>query len=156
MLRAKFHVVSSLLTDFDASAWVPENENTVYLASFVVIMLLHKGFTHIHSQIKPKLLSGESFTLRDSNCLLFRDAHLPIHCPSSHLESLWNSHAPTIEAEQAEVRNMVNPDLWPSICWVHTTFKLHSAAQRKGAGEELHHVLNITFQPAATLTSFTS
>ena len=32
-------------------------------ASFIVIMLLHKGFTHIHSQIKPRLLFGESFTL---------------------------------------------------------------------------------------------
>ena len=28
-------------------------------------MLLHKGLTHIHSQIKPKLLFGESFTLRN-------------------------------------------------------------------------------------------
>ena len=44
---------------------LPENKTTVNLksASFVVIMLLHKGLTHIHSQIKPRLLSGESFTL---------------------------------------------------------------------------------------------
>ena len=43
-----------------------ENENLVNLksASFVVIMLLHKGFTHIHSQKKPKLHFGESFALR--------------------------------------------------------------------------------------------
>ena len=36
--------------------WV-ENENTVNLksASFVVIMLLHEGLTHIHSQKKPRL-----------------------------------------------------------------------------------------------------
>ena len=43
-----------------------KNETTVNLksASFVVIMLLHKGLTHIQSQIKPRFLSGESFTLR--------------------------------------------------------------------------------------------
>ena len=33
-------------------------------ASFVVIMLLHEGLTHIYSQIKPRLLFGESLTLR--------------------------------------------------------------------------------------------
>ena len=32
-------------------------------ASFIAIMLLHEGLTHIHSQIKPWLLFGESFTL---------------------------------------------------------------------------------------------
>ena len=32
-------------------------------ASFIIIVLLHKGFTHIQSQIKPKLLFGEIFTL---------------------------------------------------------------------------------------------
>ena len=32
-------------------------------ASYVVIMVLHKGLTHIQSQIKPRLLFGESFTL---------------------------------------------------------------------------------------------
>ena len=44
---------------------VPKTETTVNLksASFVVIMLLHKGLTHIQSQIKPWLLIGESFTL---------------------------------------------------------------------------------------------
>ena len=44
---------------------LPKNEITVNLksASFVVIMLLHEGLTHIQSQIKPRLLSGESFTL---------------------------------------------------------------------------------------------
>ena len=31
--------------------------------SFVVTMLLHKGLTHIHSQKKPRLHFGESFTL---------------------------------------------------------------------------------------------
>ena len=40
-----------------------ENENLVNLksASFVVIRLLHKGFTHIHSQKKPKLQEEKSF-----------------------------------------------------------------------------------------------
>ena len=32
-------------------------------ASFVVIMLLHEGLTHIHSQKKPRLHSGDSFSL---------------------------------------------------------------------------------------------
>ena len=44
------------------------NETALNLksASFVVIMLLHEGLTHIQSQIKPQLLFGESFTL--SSC----------------------------------------------------------------------------------------
>ena len=43
----------------------PENKTTVNLKSdsFVVIILLHEGLTHIHSQIKPRLHFGESFTL---------------------------------------------------------------------------------------------
>ena len=44
----------------------PENENMVNLksASFVIIMLLHKGLTLIHSQKKKlRLHCGESFTL---------------------------------------------------------------------------------------------
>ena len=32
-------------------------------ASFVVIMLLRKGLTRVHSQKKPRLHFGESFTL---------------------------------------------------------------------------------------------
>ena len=35
-------------------------------ASFVVIMLLPEGLTHIHSQTKPRLHFGESFTLKDN------------------------------------------------------------------------------------------
>ena len=44
---------------------LPQNETTVNLksASFVVIMLLHGSLTHIHSQIKPRLVFAESFTL---------------------------------------------------------------------------------------------
>ena len=44
---------------------LPENKTRVILksASFVIIMLLHKVLTHIHSQIKSWLLFGESFTL---------------------------------------------------------------------------------------------
>ena len=79
MLPAKFHVVSSLLTVLKIEilmlAWqcpctplkisLPENETRANLksASFIVIMHLHKGLTHIQSQIKPWLLFGESFTL---------------------------------------------------------------------------------------------
>ena len=44
---------------------MPENETTVNLksASFVVIMLLHEGLTHIHSHKKPRLHFGEGFAL---------------------------------------------------------------------------------------------
>ena len=45
---------------------LPEKETTVNLksASFIIIMLLHEGLTHIQSQINHLLLFGESFTLR--------------------------------------------------------------------------------------------
>ena len=51
---------------------MPENANTVNLksASIVVIMLSHEGLTHIHSQIKPQMLFGESFTLKCANNIL--------------------------------------------------------------------------------------
>ena len=64
ILRAKFHVVSILLSDFDAIVTVAlplkmklktENENMVNLIS-VVIILLHEGLTHIHSQKKPSCI----------------------------------------------------------------------------------------------------
>ena len=44
---------------------VPKTETTVNLKSafFIAIKLLHEGLTHIQSQIKPRLLFGESFTL---------------------------------------------------------------------------------------------
>ena len=44
---------------------MPKIETTVKLksASFVAIMILHEGLTHIQSQIKPWLLFGESFAL---------------------------------------------------------------------------------------------
>ena len=44
---------------------MPKTETTVNLksASFVIIMLLREGLTHIQSQIKPRLLFGERFTL---------------------------------------------------------------------------------------------
>ena len=40
-------------------------KNTVNLksGSFIIIMLLHEGLTHIHSLIKPQLHFGESLTL---------------------------------------------------------------------------------------------
>ena len=48
---------------------LPENETTMNLksASFVVVMPLHEGLTHIQSQIKPLLLFGECFTLTTDN-----------------------------------------------------------------------------------------
>ena len=79
ILEAKFHVVSSLLSVLKIAVLMlelkcpctplkislPKNETTVNLksASFIVIMILHEGLTHIQSQIKPCLLFGESFTL---------------------------------------------------------------------------------------------
>ena len=49
---------------------LPENETKVNLksASFVIHMLLHKVLTHIQSQIKPRLLFGESFTSKNVFC----------------------------------------------------------------------------------------
>ena len=46
---------------------LPKNKTTVNLenASFIVIMLLNEGLTHIQSQIKPRLF-GKSFTLMSS------------------------------------------------------------------------------------------
>ena len=72
--------------------WVwPENENTVNLksASFIVIMLLHEGLTHIHSQKKPKLNFGESFTLSYEE-----HAKIVKHCPSDvfHCEDCQVQH----------------------------------------------------------------
>ena len=69
--------------DFDASVKMPlklplkmslpENVKTVNLkgASFMVIMLLHKGFTHKQSQKKPRLHFGESFALFADNYHIF-------------------------------------------------------------------------------------
>ena len=80
ILPGKFHVVSSLLSVLKRAilmlslispwhshlklVWL-ENEKTVNLkrASFVVIMLLNEGLTHLHSQKKPRLHFGKSFTL---------------------------------------------------------------------------------------------
>ena len=44
---------------------LPENETMVNLksASFIVIMHLHEGLTHIQSQVNPQLLFGKSFVL---------------------------------------------------------------------------------------------
>ena len=60
-------------SDFDASvkvplalrklAW-PKNMVNLKSASFIVIMLLDEGLTHIYSQNKPRLHFAESFTLR--------------------------------------------------------------------------------------------
>ena len=48
---------------------VPKTESTVNLksASFVTIMPLHEGLTHIQSQINPWLLFGKSFALKTHN-----------------------------------------------------------------------------------------
>ena len=49
-----------------------KNKDTVNLksASFVVIMLLYKGLTWVHSQKKPWLHFGQSFTLEDNPVLV--------------------------------------------------------------------------------------
>ena len=71
ILPAKFHVVSSLPSVPSTpikNKMIKKNENksgknTVNLksASFLVIMLLHEGLTHIHLQKKPKLHFGCEF-----------------------------------------------------------------------------------------------
>ena len=83
ILGAKFHVESSPLSvlkiailmlscEFPSTPLkisLHENETMVNLknASFIVIMLLHLCLTHRHSQIKPRSLFGESFTLKLSH-----------------------------------------------------------------------------------------
>ena len=72
ILRAKFHAVSSLLSVLkivilmlacQCPMQLIENEYVnLESASFVIIMHLQEGLTHIQSQIKPWLLFGESFT----------------------------------------------------------------------------------------------
>ena len=51
-------------------AW-PKNEKKKNVnhksASFVIIILLHKGLTHIHSQQMPRLHFGKSFTLSSAS-----------------------------------------------------------------------------------------
>ena len=64
MLRAKFHVVSRLLTvlknrDFDA--YIVFAANTPLKIIFT--LLLHRGLIQVRSQKKPRLHFGESFTL---------------------------------------------------------------------------------------------
>ena len=78
ILRAKFHVVLRLLRVLKVAILMlalkcpcttlkislSENKTTVNLKSdsFVVIIRLHEGLTHIQSQIKPWLLFGDNFT----------------------------------------------------------------------------------------------
>ena len=62
--------------DFDAlteNELDPKIKNTVNLksASFIVIMLLHEGLTQVHSQKKPRLQFGESFTLSTNTLSVF-------------------------------------------------------------------------------------
>ena len=63
MLRMSLHAHFTLWMKVQIN--VPENETTVNLksASFIIIMHLPEGLTHIQSQIKPWLHFGESFTL---------------------------------------------------------------------------------------------
>ena len=74
--------------------WIwPENKNELYLksASLAVIMLLHKGLTHIHSQKKPRLHFSESFTLSCLLCSKTAVAYTYIHSftpLSNHISSL--------------------------------------------------------------------
>ena len=72
ILRAKFHVVSSLLGLLKIAIARFTTVNLIS-ASFFVIMNLHKGLTHMQSQIKPRLHFGESFTLMLSQTFLAQD-----------------------------------------------------------------------------------
>ena len=59
----------------------PEATVNLKSASFVVVMLLHGGLTHIQSQIKPRLLYGESFTLIMSKLSIITSSRrLCFHC----------------------------------------------------------------------------
>ena len=59
---------------------LPQNETTVNLksASFIIIMLLREGLTHIHSQKKPRLHFGESFTLKADTTNFIQCLQLPL------------------------------------------------------------------------------
>ena len=59
-----FDAIIKVLVALPLKISLPKNETTVNLKSAsLVIIIVHKGLTHIQSQIKPWLLFGESFTL---------------------------------------------------------------------------------------------
>ena len=55
-------------------------------ASFAVIMLLHKGLTHIHSQKKPRLHFGMSFNLSSFGLVTHSQARAHTH---THTHTLF-------------------------------------------------------------------
>ena len=124
ILRAKLHVVSSLLsvlkiamlplicpsTVYSHLKWVwPENENTMNLksASFVVIMLLQEGLTHVHSPKKPRLHSGESFTLKGKAGNILRFSPLSTNAINRPKPISWLvfQHSPTSIPETVAFNN---------------------------------------------------
>ena len=64
------------------SSYCFKNSNFLKSASFVVIMLLHKDLTHIHSQKKPRFHFGESFTLNLSGVITnsLKTPSVPVLC----------------------------------------------------------------------------
>ena len=62
LLLKRAYQVACLFACHDGDAQEMQQLN-LKSASFVVIMLLHGGLTHIQYQIKPRLLFGESFAL---------------------------------------------------------------------------------------------
>ena len=54
-----------LIPEFELTGRLEEQSSITRLPVPGYIMLLHEGLTHIHSQIKPRLLFGESFTLSE-------------------------------------------------------------------------------------------
>ena len=70
----------------------PNQSKNLKSASFIVIMLLHKEFTLIHPQRKPRLHFGESFTLTDMKCCILTEL--------THTTSLVHSPRITFSEEQ--------------------------------------------------------
>ena len=93
----------------------PEIENIANLKSafFIIIMLLHKDLTHIHSQKKPMLHFCESFTLTKL-CVhkLFlhesfntKQSFYTHHCMSSHKLSWRRVQSSTIKCNYYSSKN---------------------------------------------------
>ena len=114
-LRAKFHVVSSLLSVLNIailstqrSHWkwfCPEQWKYGHLkcAAFIVIMLLNESLTWVHSQKDPRLYFGASFALRVVSDVGIQSAvdcipvvevcyHVTRYCPKEILY-FWMPHA---------------------------------------------------------------
>ena len=106
---------------------MPKTETTVNFksASFVTIMLLHKGLTHIQSQIKLWLLFGESFALNENSEVFNQNS-------ASHLDKigcawLWTTMKQLCSVSmclglQGDEDWTVTPFVEPRQCEMMTTF----------------------------------